>query len=188
MPYLLNCPGCGTRLRVRDDAAEQRFTCPRCLAAVGPAGQADEAILTALPGDPGVAPRPRSTPAGFRVADVDVRRDTGSTSVGLGLLGILLLVAVALTFASGYVTGQGFMRSSSSSETTGLLLTLGLLAAGFVTLIAPVPIMVRLLRGRDVGAGRIVLGIVLYFVILGTTVIALIVLFFVACLAGLGSR
>jgi hypothetical protein len=45
--------------------------------------------------------------------------------------------------------------------------------------------MIRMFRGRDVGAGRIALAIVLYFGILVTTVVALFAFFFIACLAGI---
>lgn len=188
----MSCPGCGARLRVRDDTAEQRFTCPRCLAPVPirNTSGAGEEILTALPADPAPqrvpALRVRS-PDSFRLADADVRRDTGSMSVGLGLLGILILLAVVLTFVSGFGTGKSFTRGSSAKWAEAVV-PIALLVAGLVTLAAPVPIMVRMFRGRDVGAGRVFLGIVLYFAILGTTLVSLFVLFFVACLAGLSTK
>jgi hypothetical protein len=173
-------------LRVRDDVLGHRFTCPRCLTPVPLVSRTEEGIADVLPAGPAPAPQP-GRPVDYRLADVDVRRDTNWAALGLGLLGSLILVAVALTLTSGFATGHGFWKSSSS-RTAENLAPWALLVAGFVTLIAPVPVLVGMFRGRDVGAGRVVLGIALYAGILCTTGVALFVLFFVACVAGLGSK
>jgi hypothetical protein len=121
----------------------------------------------------------------FRLADADVRRDTGSTAAALGLLGILLLVALILTFFSGFATGESFMKSSRWAEN---VVPLALLLTAGVTLAAPVPVVVRLFRKQEVSAGRVVLGCLLYFGVLATALVGLFVLFFVACLAGLANK
>jgi hypothetical protein len=192
VPRVLDCAGCGARLRLRDDAAGQRFSCPRCLTPMATPGSADESIADVLPAGPPRRPRRR---VDYRAADVDVHRDTGRAALGLGLLGILILVAVALTVTGGFATGHGFWwadskigQSSSSSKVAENLVPWALLAAGFVALIAPAPVLVNMFRGHDVGAGRVVLGIVLYFVIFCTTAVALPVIFFLACVAGLGTK
>jgi hypothetical protein len=121
----------------------------------------------------------------LRLADADVRRDTGSTAAALGLLGILLLVAVVLALMSGFATGQSFW---TTSKATSALMPLALMLMIVLALVVPGPVVLRVFRKHTLGAGRVVLGCLLYVGVLITTIVGLGVVFFLACLAGLADR
>lgn len=181
MPYFVHCPRCQVRLRVRDDLPGTEFSCPRCLAIIPASEEAEavDAIQTALP----AGPTPPRGP-GKISADADIRRDLGTTTRALVLMALLLFGSLVLTIVSGMVTGQGFVgRGQQKSRDT--LITLTLLGSGLLTLAAPLPFVIRALRHSNLGVGRVVLSGVMYLGIVGAAVMALFVIFFLACLSGL---
>lgn len=178
MPYFVNCPKCGVRLRVQDDVPGALFTCPRCLAVV-PA-PAERPIPVA---QPVAAPPYWYSERSFRRADEDIRRDTGGTIAALGILALLLVGSILLTVFSGVATGSSMSRSTNKNAET--LATVCILGSVLLALAAPVPFVVRALRHSNLGAGRVILSAVMYVGIVGATATALFVIFFLACLGGL---
>lgn len=180
MPYFVHCPRCQVRLRVRDDLPGTEFSCPRCLAIIPAAGETEavDAIQTALP----AGPTPPRLPGKIH-ADADIRRDIGTTTRALVVMALLLLGSLVLTVFSGMITGQGFVGRGEKNRDT--LITLTLLGSGLLTLAAPLPFVIRALRHSNLGVGRIVLSGVMYIGIVGAAVMALFVIFFLACLSGL---
>jgi hypothetical protein len=178
MIYPITCPNCHARLRVRTDDPAQSFTCPRCLTQVSAAAHGIQAEgRGASSSGPGPMTGRIQPPA-----DVDVRHDGAFISAGLLILGVLGVAAVFLTYHAGLSAN----RPDDGSSVYGL----GAVAAGGLFIVGSIGFFIDTLvrRWHRGGAARIVLAVLLSVAVAVTVPLALGILFFFACLAGLNKH
>jgi hypothetical protein len=178
MPVQLTCPSCSRLLKVPDDVKTSQLSCPRCLAKFdNPAAttrQVEEPLTVTL-----AEPHRRRA---VTIVDEDVRRDTKGTSVVLILLAILGGLGLVFYLWAGFAS----LQNGGGEILIGVLLSvlfLGLLTTG-----------IMFWRTRDNpsqrGFGRVVVGTLAMtggLIAISCSIgLAVIVFFFVACLATTG--
>jgi hypothetical protein len=187
MPVQLTCPSCNRVLKVPDDVKTRELSCPRCLAKfanpAAPARTAEEPPLTVTLAEPQAAPFGGShRRRAVRIVDEDVRRDTKGTSV------VLILLAILGGLGLLFYVWAGFASLQNGGGQVLIAVLLGVLFLGLITT------GIMFWRTRDNpserGFGRVVVGTLAMtggLIALSCSIgLAVIVFFFVACLASGG--